>query len=108
MMVDVDRFKEVNDSFGHGGGDAALKAVADRQTRCFPRRGDLVARCGGDEFAVVLRDVRPEEARMLAERLVGGDPVEPRGSPGEGHPSLARDSALDGRKPRLSLGRRTL
>lgn len=70
MMIDVDRFKQTNDSFGHGAGDAALKAVADRLSRSFPRRGDLVARYGGDEFAVVLRDVRPDEAKMLAERLV--------------------------------------
>ncbi len=70
MMIDVDRFKEINDGHGHGAGDAALRAVADRLSRTFPRRGDLVARFGGDEFAVVLRDIRPDEARMLAERVV--------------------------------------
>jgi diguanylate cyclase (GGDEF)-like protein len=70
MMVDVDRFKQTNDALGHGAGDAALRAVADRLIRTFPRRGDLVARYGGDEFAVVVRDVRGDEARMLAERLV--------------------------------------
>ncbi len=72
MMVDVDRFKHTNDTLGHGAGDAALKSVADRLIRTFPRRGDLVARYGGDEFAVIVRDVRPDEARMLAERLVVG------------------------------------
>ena len=70
MMVDVDHFKEANDTFGHGGGDVALKAVADTLSRTFPRRGDLVARYGGDEFAVVLRGLRVDEARLLAERLV--------------------------------------
>jgi len=70
MMIDIDRFKAVNDTLGHTGGDAVLKAVADRLARIFPRRGDLVARFGGDEFAVVLRDIRLEEARTLAQRLV--------------------------------------
>ncbi|HLK40771.1 MAG TPA: GGDEF domain-containing protein [Polyangiaceae bacterium] len=70
MMLDVDRFKQVNDVQGHAAGDEALKVVADRLVRLFPRRGDLVARFGGDEFAVVLRDVRLEDARMLAQRLV--------------------------------------
>ena len=102
MMVDVDRFKEVYDSFGHGGGDAALKAVADRQTRCFPRRGDLVARCGGDEFTVVLRDVRPEEARMLAERLVVAIRSSPVDHQGKGIPAwlatpLSTDESRDSR-----------
>ncbi len=72
MMVDVDHFKAKNDTFGHAGGDVALKAIADRLSRTFPRRGDLVARYGGDEFAVVLRDLRVDEARLLAERLVAG------------------------------------
>jgi diguanylate cyclase (GGDEF)-like protein len=70
VMLDVDRFKSINDTCGHGAGDEALKAVADRLVRTFPRRGDLVARLGGDEFVVVLRDIRIEDARGLAQRLV--------------------------------------
>jgi diguanylate cyclase (GGDEF)-like protein len=70
FMVDVDGFKSVNDTGGHGAGDAALKAVADTLTRSFPRRGDLVARYGGDEFAVVLRGVSVTDARSLAQRCV--------------------------------------
>ncbi len=70
VMLDVDRFKSINDTCGHGAGDEALKAVADRLVRTFPRRGDLVARLGGDEFVVVLRDIRIEDARVLAQRLV--------------------------------------
>lgn len=72
FMVDVDAFKAVNDSAGHGAGDAALKAVADALTRCFPRRGDFVARYGGDEFAVVIRGAAPNDARTLAQRCVEG------------------------------------
>jgi diguanylate cyclase (GGDEF)-like protein len=70
MMLDVDRFKSINDTLGHAGGDTTLRAVADRLVRIFPRRGDLVARFGGDEFAVALRDIRIEDARALAQRLV--------------------------------------
>jgi diguanylate cyclase len=70
VMIDVDRFKSINDTCGHGAGDEALKVVADRLVRTFPRRGDLVARLGGDEFVVVLRDIRIEDARGLAQRLV--------------------------------------
>jgi diguanylate cyclase len=70
IMLDVDRFKAINDTRGHGVGDETLKAVADRLVRTFPRRGDLVARFGGDEFMVVLRDIRIEDARVLAQRLV--------------------------------------
>jgi diguanylate cyclase (GGDEF)-like protein len=70
MMVDIDRFKTINDSFGHQAGDQAIKAIADCLVRRFPRRGDLVARYGGDEFAIVVGDTRPEDTRTLAQRLV--------------------------------------
>jgi diguanylate cyclase (GGDEF)-like protein len=98
MMVDVDRFKPINDAYGHGAGDTVLKAVADCLARTFPRRGDLVARYGGDEFAVVLRDVRAEEARMLADRLVTAI----RGTKVEHQGQTIRLSVSVGIAPRLA------
>lgn len=55
FLVDVDDFKWVNDHFGHPAGDAVLKEVAGCLADCFGRRGDFVARYGGDEFAVIVQ-----------------------------------------------------
>jgi diguanylate cyclase (GGDEF)-like protein len=63
LMLDLDGFKEVNDTLGHHGGDALLRAVADR-LRGAVREADTVARLGGDEFAVLLR---PVASRQQAE-----------------------------------------
>jgi len=70
LYVDLDRFKLVNDSIGHAGGDLLLIEVADR-LRATVRPGDLVSRLGGDEFVVLCEDVADEAAvRLIAERLV--------------------------------------
>jgi diguanylate cyclase len=70
MFIDLDRFKPVNDSFGHETGDAVLAGVGARLERTV-RAGDTVARFGGDEFLVLCEDVSGvDEARGLAERLV--------------------------------------
>jgi diguanylate cyclase (GGDEF)-like protein len=66
--LDVDRFKEVNDGYGHAVGDAVLKALA-RSTRGVLRDGDVVGRLGGDEFAVVLPGAGADQARLVADRL---------------------------------------
>ena len=70
LCVDLDLFKNVNDSFGHPMGDRLLKAVAERLE--VEVRGDnLVARLGGDEFAMILAsDVSPNEASDFADRLI--------------------------------------
>ncbi|GJE17022.1 EAL domain-containing protein [Methylobacterium marchantiae] len=70
LCLDLDRFKEVNDTLGHPVGDDLLKAVGNRLRACL-REIDTVARLGGDEFAIILTGVaRPEEAAILARRIV--------------------------------------
>jgi diguanylate cyclase (GGDEF)-like protein len=71
VLLDVDRFKDINDSLGHDRGDELLEQVADR-LRGALRDGDLVARLGGDEFAVLLPDVQTiDNAERLAHRVRG-------------------------------------
>src|SRR5581483_8365864 len=71
VLVDVDRFKGVNDGFGHPVGDEALRAVANVLVLAFPRRSDVVCRYGGDEFAVLLRDTDAADAQRLVTRFLG-------------------------------------
>ncbi len=70
LYVDLDRFKLVNDSYGHDTGDMLLKAAADRVTRCV-RGNDLVARLGGDEFAILLTEMTDAgSAGRVAQKLL--------------------------------------
>ncbi|MEL6681724.1 MAG: GGDEF domain-containing protein [Pseudomonadota bacterium] len=68
LMVDVDHFKKINDSFGHMIGDAALAHVAAQIKACL-RPDDLICRFGGEEFVVFLPDAFAEEAKEIAERM---------------------------------------
>jgi diguanylate cyclase (GGDEF)-like protein len=69
LMIDLDRFKPINDRYGHAEGDAVLRCVAGR-LRLSMRKGDIVARLGGDEFAVVVRDVRGHaDCRVVAGKV---------------------------------------
>jgi len=77
LMIDIDRFKEINDRFGHGMGDRVLGAVAER-CRAGLRRVDIIARYGGEEFVVLLPETPLEGARCVAERIrsaVFGSPI---------------------------------
>ncbi|WP_198598390.1 GGDEF domain-containing protein [Mangrovicella endophytica] len=68
LLIDIDHFKNVNDRFGHDTGDEALKTVA-RVLRACVRDGDLVARHGGEEFAVLLPLTSQQAATKVAERI---------------------------------------
>jgi diguanylate cyclase (GGDEF)-like protein/putative nucleotidyltransferase with HDIG domain len=76
LILDVDHFKRLNDSYGHPVGDEVLRQLAARLAGAV-RDGDLVARIGGEEFAVVAPGAGPEALAALAERCrhaIGGDP----------------------------------
>jgi len=70
LMIDLDHFKEVNDSLGHSAGDRLLQDVAKRLGQCV-RECDTVVRMGGDEFVLLLGDLaHPENARIVAQRVL--------------------------------------
>ena len=76
LLVDIDHFKKVNDTYGHKVGDEVLKIFAERlkdKLRSF----DLVARLGGEEFVVILPDVHEQRAHLIAERLRASIAEEP-------------------------------
>lgn len=69
LSIDLDRFKQINDEWGHHAGDVVLGAVAERLRGC-TRGRDVVIRMGGDEFLVISHDVDGPDALQLAERIV--------------------------------------
>lgn len=70
LFLDSDRFKDINDAYGHAAGDAVLVAVATR-IRAQLREGDVVARLGGDEFAILLSPLhRVEDAQRIADKII--------------------------------------
>ncbi len=70
ILVDLDNFKQINDSAGHRAGDAVLREVALRLSGCV-RRADTLARHGGDEFIIVISDLQQEaDCRIVAEKIL--------------------------------------
>lgn len=68
VMIDIDRFKSINDRLGHAAGDTVLRWLGERLGAA-TRRGDFVARYGGEEFVAILRNAGPADAAAWAERL---------------------------------------
>ncbi|RRN65450.1 EAL domain-containing protein [Caulobacter sp. 602-1] len=71
LCIDLDRFKEVNDSYGHDAGDQLIREVARRLVNIC-RETDTICRLGGDEFAIIQPDTTPSGAATLAQRVVDG------------------------------------
>jgi two-component system cell cycle response regulator len=81
LSLDIDRFKQINDRYGHASGDAVLQEFVRRIGQCLPRNTDWCARMGGEEFVVVLEETNLAGAKMIAERLreaIAGAPVRTR------------------------------
>jgi diguanylate cyclase (GGDEF)-like protein len=81
ILLDIDHFKEVNDSFGHEAGDALIKSYATRLQQAL-RGEDAVIRWGGEEFLAVCREVNPDSLHQLCQRVVERLAAEPFKLPG--------------------------
>ena len=94
LFIDVDEFKAVNDSHGHGAGDAVLRSIAHRLGEAV-RSSDLVARLGGDEFAVLLTGADEALARAIVDRITSTatKPIDVNGT--LLHPSLSVGVVVD-------------
>ncbi|MBD5417289.1 MAG: GGDEF domain-containing protein [Desulfovibrio sp.] len=86
ILIDVDRFKEVNDTHGHETGDAALRRVAGLLRTAF-RADDFCIRLGGDEFAVIISDRAPGIERVIADKIAAINDI--LGQPEDGVPALS-------------------
>lgn len=103
LLVDIDRFKAVNDTWGHAVGDEVLREVAERMAGAL-RTEDRLARYGGEEFAVLLKQATPGQVHAIAERLraaVAAEPFTIRGlaitvSAGAAHLAEAPETGTSG------------
>jgi diguanylate cyclase (GGDEF)-like protein len=82
VLFDIDRFKSINDRFGHGVGDIVLRQVAQR-CAALVRKDDLLARWGGEEFLILIRGADDRNLYAIAEDLryaIASEPIEPVGT----------------------------
>lgn len=77
ILLDLDNFKQLNDSKGHHHGDYVLKTIADIMKEC-TRTTDIIARFGGDEFAIILPETNKEKSKTVAERIRNSVLVNPK------------------------------
>ena len=68
LMIDIDHFKQVNDTYGHPTGDQVLRSVA-QTINTLLRKEDIMARYGGEEFSILARSIQPTQAAILGERI---------------------------------------
>lgn len=68
ILLDIDNFKDINDSHGHAAGDTVIRALTDRLTACV-RKSDILSRFGGEEFSILMNSTDQHGARLLAERI---------------------------------------
>jgi len=69
IMIDIDHFKQYNDNYGHGAGDECLSRMARAINACIHRPGDLLARCGGEEFVAIMSGTNSEGALQMARQF---------------------------------------
>lgn len=98
LVFDIDRFKTINDRHGHGAGDAALRAFAAR-LREGVRGADLVARIGGEEFAVILRNASAADAAAAAERVRAAIAAAPVALTGEETAAITVSAGVSSLRP---------
>lgn len=67
-MIDIDRFKHINDSFGHHGGDIALKSIAQSIAHNLSNEAEIFGRLGGEEFSILLTNVEERSVMELVEK----------------------------------------
>ncbi|MGG3891530.1 EAL domain-containing protein [Metabacillus fastidiosus] len=70
LFIDIDRFKDVNDSLGHAMGDQLIREVANRIKGCLPEQNSVLTRQGGDEFVILFKNLMSEEIKTVTEMIV--------------------------------------